>query len=191
MVYYDATHVVYHQKRKKVLLMKKILALVLALMMALSLSSVLAEATPVETVEQLYEGVWVQFEDGFEFYVPADWVQYETTVEMNAQGIFYMCGTADASYMCSLAWKPLEAETTIEEAYAAMQANYPGANLVDVNGIGIIAYIDAENGLLNCIAMDAAEPGMYMFAFSPADDEEFQLLASCIASSIRNIETTL
>jgi len=170
--------------------MKKLLALILSLMMALSLTSALAEATPVETVEQLYEGVWVRFEDGFEFYVPAGWVEFETTAEMNAQGVFYMCGTEDASYMCLLGWKALEEASTVEDMYAAMLTQYPEANLVDVNGVGIIAYIDAANGLLNCIAMDAAEPGIYMFSFTPADDEEFQLLASCIASTIRNFDVT-
>ena len=44
--------------------MKKFLALaILCLMMALSLTPALAEAAVVET---LYDGVWVQFEDGFE-----------------------------------------------------------------------------------------------------------------------------
>ena len=56
--------------------MKKILALVLCLMMALSLTSALAEA-PLTLAEQSYEGVWVQFEDGFEIYLPAEWVEYE------------------------------------------------------------------------------------------------------------------
>ncbi|MGN0997421.1 MAG: hypothetical protein ACI4PG_10985, partial [Candidatus Ventricola sp.] len=65
--------------------MKKLLALVLCLMMACMLSAAVAESA---AMEDLFDGAWVQFEDGFELYLPADWAVFETTEEMNAQGIF-------------------------------------------------------------------------------------------------------
>ena len=163
--------------------MKKFLALILCLMMA-CVSIAVAEET---AIEDLYDGSWVQFEDGFEIYLPNDWYSFECTEEMNAQGIFYVAGTEDMSYSCTLAWQPLEAECTLEELQPTMAAKYPDAEVVEVNGVGLIAYTDAENNLLNCVAMDAAEPGFYLFAFSPADDEEFQNLAGLIAASIRNM----
>ena len=61
--------------------MKKVLAILLCLLMALSMSCAFAE-TATTAAEMLYEGVWVQFEDGFEFYIPANWVQFECTEEM-------------------------------------------------------------------------------------------------------------
>ncbi len=64
--------------------------------------------------------------------------------------------------------------------------NIFSAHIVAINNVALIAYVDADNNLLNCVAMDAAEPGFYLFAFSPADDGDFQALASVIASSIRN-----
>ena len=73
--------------------MKKVLALILCLLMALSLGCASAENVTT-AAEVLYEGVWVQFEDGFEIYLPAEWYEFECTEEMNAQGIFYMAGTA-------------------------------------------------------------------------------------------------
>lgn len=168
---------------KRFIIMKKLLSLVLCLMLALSMVSFAsAEAA---SVEEQFDGTWVKFEDGFEIYLPSSWVEYECTEEMNASGIFYVAGTEDLSYSCMLGWKPLEVDTTLEAAYPAFEQNYPGANLIEVNGVGLIAYIDEENGLLNCVALDATEPGMYMFSFSPADDEDFQYLASAIASSIR------
>ena len=163
--------------------MKKFLALVLCLMMA-CVSIAVAEET---AIEDLYDGSWVQFEDGFEIYLPNDWYSFECTEEMNAQGIFYVAGTEDMSYSCTLAWKALESEISIEDLQAQMVEVYPDAQVVEVNGVGLITYVDSANNLLNCVAMDAAEPGFYLFAVSPADDADFQMLATAIASSIRNI----
>ena len=162
--------------------MKKVLALILCLLTVCTMSAALAEPS----VEELYDGTWVQFEDGFEFYLPADWCAFECTPEMNEKGIFYMAGTEDLSYSCSLSWKALEADLSIEELQAQMATVYPDAQVVEINGVGLVAYVDAANNLLNCIALDATEPGFYLFCFSPADDADFQLLASAIASSIRN-----
>lgn len=171
--------------------MKKVLALVLTLMMVLSLASAFAETAEITSYEDLFDGVWVQFEDGFELYLPAEWVEFETTAEMNAEGIFFMCGSEDAAYTCTLAWTPLEAETSVEEAHEALAETYPGAKVVEVNGIALIVFADLENSLLNFVALDATEPGLYMFAFSPVEDEDFRVLASVIASSIRHIETAV
>ena len=164
--------------------MKKLLALVLCLMMACTLSAAVAEA---RAMEDLFEGAWVQFEDGFELYLPAGWYEFECTPEMNAQGIFYMAGTEDMSYSCTLGWKALDSDCTVEELHAAMVTQYPDAEIIEVNDVALIAYVDAANDLLNCIALDATEPGFYMFAFSPSTDEDFQILAGMIASSIRTL----
>ena len=140
-----------------------------------------------EGVESLFDGVWVQFEDGFEIYLPADWYSVECTPEMNEKGIFYMAGTEDMAYSCTIAWSPLEEDCSVEELQAAMATVYPDAEAVEVNGVGLVVYVDTANGLLNCLALDATEPGFYMFAFSPADDEDFTNLAAVIAASIRNL----
>lgn len=164
--------------------MKKLLALLLCLIMGLSMSAAVAEE--VSTIEMVFDGVWVQFEDGFEFYLPAEWVEYELTEEQNAQGIFYAAGSADGTDLATVSWQPLEKETTIEEAQTILAGVYADAKLVQVNDVGLVAYSDTVNNILNCVAMDATEPGMYIFSFYPGDDEAFQNLAALIASSIRN-----
>lgn len=164
--------------------MKKFLALLLCLMMALSLGAASAETTQ-HAAEVLYEGSWVRFEDGFEIYLPSEWYEFECTEEMNAQGIFYMAGTEDLSYSCTLGWTALEADCTIEELHAEIVKTHPEAKVMDVSGVGLIFYADAENGLLNYIALDATEPGAYLFAFSPANDEVFLVQSAIIASTIR------
>ena len=163
--------------------MKKLLAVTLCLLLAVLVTAVAA----AEAVEGLFDGTWVQFEDGFEIYLPSDWYEFECTEEMNAQGIFYMAGTEDMSYSCTMAWQALEEDCTVEAFHAELVTAYPGAELVEVNGIAVIVYADLENNLLNCITLDASEPGFYMFAFSPADDEDFQNLAAAITASIRNL----
>lgn len=166
--------------------MKKFLALILCLLMALSMTAAVAEEAPAVLAEELYEGVWVQFEDGFEFYLPAGWVEYELTTEANAMGLFYAAGSEDGVYLCTLGWQPLEAEVTIEKAQTLLAASYPTATLTDVNGVGMVYYMDEANNTLNFVALDGAEPGFYVFAFTPGNDEDFQVLAALIASTIRN-----
>lgn len=173
--------------------MKKFIALVLCLLMAISMFSAVAETEaanePIEiVVEELFDGVWVEFTDGFELYLPADWYSYECTEEDLANGIFFFAGNEDVSKSCTISWSALETECTIEEAYLSLLESEPEASLLSVNGVGLITYTDEENGVLSCVALDAAEPGLYFFGFSPADDEEFALLASAIVVSIRNVE---
>lgn len=173
--------------------MKKFLVLLLCLLVSFSMFSAVAEtalgtATDVEPIEMLFDGVWVKFEDGFEFYLPSNWVEYELTQEDYAGGIFYAAGSEDGTYSALIGWSALEAEMTIEELQAALAGVYPDADVVEVNGVALLAFTDTETNLITCIAMDGTEPGYYMFAFSPADDENFQNLAALIASSIRNCE---
>jgi len=164
--------------------MKKVLALILCLMMALSLGIASAE-TAQHPAEVLYEGAWVQFEDGFEIYLPSEWYQYECTEEMKAKGVFYMAGTEDLAYSCTLAWMPLVADCTIEELHTEMVKTHPEAKVMEVSGVGLIFYVDTVNGLLNYVALDATQPGAYLFAFSPVDDEVFLVQSAIIASTIR------
>ena len=168
--------------------MKKMFALVLALMMLFSVTAFAEEAT-VLPAEELFEGVWVQFPDGgFELYMPADWYSFDVTEDMMAKGIFFLAGTEDLSYSCTLAWTPFEAECTIEELYAEIVANEPEATLNVVNGVGLIVYADDANNLLNFVALDGIDTGAYLFAFNPPTDENFVVLAALIASTIRNIQ---
>ena len=164
--------------------MKKLLALVMALIMLLSSAAVAEEIV----YEQFFDGTWVQFEDGFEIYLPSEWLELEVTDEMLEGGIFYAVMSPDGAYTCQMIWSALDAEYTYEEALAEVDAIYPGAELLEVNGIGLICFADAENDILGFAALDGAEPGLYMFFFTPMADENLQLLASVIASSLRLIE---
>ena len=164
--------------------MKKLLALVMALMMLLCSAAVAEEVA----YEDLFDGTWVQFEEGFELYLPSDWLVLESTEEELAAGIAFTVCSPDEAYYMALAWSGLEAELTIEELQAALvEAGYP-VEPVEVNGIALLVMADADNNTLSFIGMDAAEPGYYTFIFTPMNDENLQVLASVIASSLRNIQ---
>ena len=164
--------------------MKKLLALVLALLMFLS-SAAMAEEI---VYEQFFDGTWVQFEDGFELYLPSEWLELEVTDDMLEGGIFYAVMSPDGKYTCQVGWSPLDADYTYEEALAQVEAVYPGAKLMEVNGIGLICFGDGANDILGFAALDGAEPGLYMFFFTPMSDENLQIMASVIASSLRMIK---
>lgn len=166
--------------------MKKLLALFLCLLLGFSMTNAVAAETT--GIELLYEGTWVQFEDGFEFYLPSEWVSYEVDEEMLLSGIAYAAGPEDGSMLVTVGWLALEKDMTVYEAQAVLAVNYPDAAVVDVNGVGLIGYMDAANNTMNCVALDGTEAGAYIFSFTPADNEDVQNLGALIASSIRNIQ---
>lgn len=164
--------------------MKKLLALVLALLMLLSTTAMAEEID----YSQFFDGTWVQFEEGFELYLPSDWLVLESTEEELASGIAFSVCSPDEAYYMALAWSGLEAELTIDELQAALvEAGYP-VEPVEVNNIALLVMGDAENDTLSFIGMDAAEPGYYTFIFAPMSDENLQVMASVIASSLRNLQ---
>ena len=168
--------------------MKKILfALILCVAMAFSFGAV-AQETEILPAEELFDGVWIQFEDGFEFYLPSDWYAVaEIPQEWLEMGVFYAACTEDMAYSVTLEWHPLGEGEGIEDVLYAVMSNFENAQIVEVNGVEMVLYGNAENDQIIFIAMDAAEPGMYCFVFTPGSDEDFQLLAALIASTIRNI----
>ena len=160
--------------------MKKFFALMLVLLTLLMAGTVLAEAP--------FEGVWVQFEEGFEVLLPAEWLEIEVTEDMAAQGVFYVACSEDGEHLVQMMWSPLETEMTAQEVQAELVTEYTDAEVLEINGIEFISLSDEANDLFCLCALDGAEPGLYMFWFSPNSDETFVDTAVAIATSIRNIE---
>ena len=163
--------------------MKKFFALMLTLLMVLMAGSAMADLA-----EAPFEGVWVQFEDGFEILLPADWLEIELLEEWIAGGIFYAACSPDGANTVQLAWMPLETEMTAQQVQADQATVYPDAEVMQINGIEFIGLTDVENVMFCMAALDGAEPGLYMFWFTPDSDEAFVDTAVAIAASIRNIE---
>jgi len=159
--------------------MKKFFALLLMMAMLLT-GAALAEAP--------FEGVWVQFDAGFEVLMPGEWLEMEVTEEMMTSGIFYAACSPDGANTVQMSWAALEAPMTIEEIRAALDTAYPGAEIVEFNGIQFVSCSDVENDLFSMTALDGVDLGMYTFWFTPDSDEAFVETAVAIATSIRNIE---
>jgi len=162
--------------------MKKLLALALAMLMVLGCVRAMAQS-----IEDLYDGVWVQFDGGFEVYMPSDWLEVELTEEDAANGYFYSACSADQSILMMMAWAPLESAVTLNELYEILSANYP-AEMLTVNGIGLICMGDAENNTVSFIGLDGVDLGYYSFLFAPVSDDETKAYAAAIAASLRNLQ---
>lgn len=165
--------------------MKKIFALVVALMLSLTCA---AMAEEVVNVEEMYDGVWVNFEDdGFAMYLPSDWLEIEVTEEMLAGGVYYVIASPDGAYTFQLAWAELEADMTVEDLLADVQTLYPEAEIVSFETFDAVCYADAENNVLAFAALDATAPGMYVFNFTPVS-EETAGIATLLMTSVTPIE---
>ena len=160
--------------------MKKFLAMMLLAAMLIVAGVAAAEAP--------FEGVWVQFDGGFEVLLPANWLELEVTEEMTAGGVFYAACSEDGANTVQMAWSALEAETTAQDVQAALNTKYPGAEVVEFNGIEFVTFVDEQNDLFGMAGLDGVDQGMYTFWFTPNSDEAFVDTAVAIATSIRNIQ---
>lgn len=160
--------------------MKKFLSLMLLAVTLLLAGNAVAEAP--------FEGVWVQFEDGFEVLLPANWLEIEVTEEMIAGGIFYAACSEDGANTVQMSWSALEAAMTAQEVQAALATQYPDASVLEINEIEFVGFTDEANDLFGMVALDGVDLGIYTFWFTPNSDEAFVDTAVAIATSIRNIE---
>ena len=159
--------------------MKKLVSLLLCLMML-----AVAGFACAESVEDLYAGEWVQITDGPKLYIPEGWVELEITEEFAADGLFYAVATPDYECTCQLYWFPLDEDMEVEELLVEMEAAFPGCELLDLGNAAFVCFADMEADVLGFAALDANEPGLYQFMFTPASNEDLQLVASAIVASM-------
>ena len=159
--------------------MKKFLGLVAAMMMMTFAFGAMAEAP--------FEGAWVQFDAGFEIYLPNDWLELEIAEEDMEAGIYYAVCSPDGAHVVQLTWNALDAEYTLEALQAELATAYPDAEIGVLNDISFVGYTDAENDMNVLVALDGEEPGLYGFWFYPASDETFAETGIAIMQSIRLI----
>lgn len=159
--------------------MKKTLAMILVL---ISLFTCAAFA------EEAIELVPITFEDGFQISLPSDWLELEVDDEMLEAGIFYAACSSDGANTVQISWNSLEAEIAIEDVQADLAGTYADAAVVELNGIPFVGFTDADNDACGFTTLDAVEPGLYTFWFTPASDEAFYETAGAIIGTICNVE---
>ncbi len=164
--------------------MKKLISGVLIVLLVLTASAAFAEAAAAPE-NAAFEGTWVQFEDGFEIYLPSDWIVSDVTDELKAAGIFYAVASPDGAHSMQVAWSEDAGAATAEEIKTQLEAVYSGVELLNINGIDFVSYDNTENDCTGIIAL-GQNGDMFLFNFYPASDESFAPTALTIATSIRN-----
>ena len=166
--------------------MKKFFALIIALMML----TCTAFAEEAFNIEDLYEGEWIHFEDdGFEMYLPSDWLVLEIDQEtLENSGIYYAVASPDGSCTFQLAWSQMETPTDLTALLADIQTVYPEAAQVSMLNIETICYADVEADILAFAVLDEADQGVFFFNFTPASNEDMVTLATLMMNSITPVE---
>ena len=163
--------------------MKKLVSFVLIAMLALTFTAALAESDA--PADAAFEGSWVQFEDGFEIYLPNDWVVVDPTDEMIQSGIFYAVTSPDGARNMQVAWSEEAGAADANAVKTQLEGTYTDVQILNINGIDFVTYMDAQNDSTGIVAL-GANGDMFLFNFYPASDEEFAPIAVTIATSIRN-----
>ena len=167
--------------------MKKLFALMIALVMLLSCAAIAEEGVNVEV---LYEGEWVEFsDDGFLMYIPAGWVQMEIDEEtLENSGIYYAITSPDGSSSFQLAWSALEEEMDMAALLADIQTAYPTAKQLTLGATEAVCYANAEADIVAFAVLDQVDLGVFYFNFTPASSKDMITLASLMMTSITPME---
>lgn len=170
--------------------MKKMLAMLLAVLTLCFGAAAMAESVEVTDVEGAFDGVWVQFENaGFQIYVPSEWIDLEISDEEEESGVFFHAASEDGAYEMSIMYAELDGATyTHEDMKAELEASYPGATDVTINDIQAVACYDSANDIYALAALDSEGTGMFVFYFKPASDDTMTQIADVIVASLSPIE---
>lgn len=161
--------------------MKKLIALLVAMMMLLAMPFAYAE----EEVEMPFEGEWYDFET-FAVYLPVNLVEAEVTEEMEENGIYCALTNEDGTRAIQFAYAALEEEITVEDLVAGFQEAYGEDNVqtVEANDSTFVYYVDEENESVCFVVADPVDLGLYMFVFTPVTDDEFMENAGSIIATV-------
>ena len=115
-----------------------------------------------------YEGVWVEFEDGFKLYLPSDWNTYVISDEQRQAGVLYQAGATSGATQTPAQIAVNDGEsgglTSIEEiAQNLSMVGYTVEDLITINGIDCVAYSYDAQDLTGVMFFCPNNPN-YMFA---------------------------
>lgn len=176
--------------------MKKILALVMALMMLFSVSAFAETAytyTEYNYDETLFAeigGEWIALEGlGLMFYLPDIYLPTEIPEFMTEVGVIGLFGTEAGSSIMTVSYGPaVDAEgnaiTTLEDLAAFFTST--GATNVDiilVNGIPVVTNLMAESDMVT-YSVFFEDSTQCLFSFVPASDANTAVMAGLTISSL-------
>lgn len=169
--------------------MKKMLAMLLAVLTLCFGAAAMAESVEVTDVEGAFDGVWVQFEDaGFQIYVPSEWIDLEISDEEAESGVFFHAASEDGAYEMNITYTELDHAITHEEMKAILEENSTNTADIEINGIPAVACYDEDDDLYTLFVLGENGIGMYAFGFAPASDDGMTQIADVIVASFSAIE---
>ena len=179
--------------------MKKILALILAGMMAISAGAAVyaeeaTEAAEPEVIEfdyqdvdqELYEGTWINTGLGFDMYLPSEWTLLEVDEESDV--VFQAAESEEGGRNVAVTYTEEGGVESTEDLYAQLEAGgYTGLQYVDMSGILGVGF-DSDEKKVSGVAFIDTDGALYTVVLGPTDDEEFQAIALNIFMSISPTE---
>ena len=158
--------------------MKKIIALVMAMLLAFSCAAFATEAAEEIVLEVSYEGAWVEMDYGLGLFVPTDWFIAELTEDQMNAGIFAFFTNEDMTETLQISIAALaDPSITLESQVEALAEVYDGVALYELPNCNMLTYADYERGVFCGMTIDSENGLLYTLNFMPYS-EEFAALAS-------------
>ena len=172
--------------------MKKLLTLMLALCLLGSFA--LAEEASVITYEDVQpmieqmEGNFVLLEQlGLQIWLPSELVQMEVSEEDAAAGRYALFMDEEQTGYLAIDCMNVEG-MTLDQFYAnALESAAKEVELVTINGLGAVVYVDEENNLLSATLIDT-NSNLINFIMGPASEEGAKESFALIMASLQAAE---
>ena len=114
-----------------------------------------------------YDGAWMDFEDGFKLYLPADWAYAKVTEAQAAAGLFYRACGADGTQAVAVSWMNAGAISTPRDLCASFEAlgcvNVAAATL---NGLPVALFERSEEDYRGAAFFHPAYPGYILAVYA-------------------------
>ena len=139
-----------------------------------------------------YEGVWVEFEDGFKLYLPSDWNTYVISDEQRQAGVLYQAGDTSGATQTpaqiAVNYGESGGLTSIEEiAQNLSMVGYTVEDLITINGIDCVAYSYDAQDLTGVMFFCPNNPN-YMFAVVGYNYSQNVDTIACILCSLSLVQ---
>ena len=133
----------------------------------------------------LYEGVWLSFDPGFDLYLPSDWYELPVSAEDEAQGAIYQCGPDQKGESGCLYFQQNQRYNQSLETFEEAFADYGCTDFsyASANGIRFLEY---ENPQMDTRGLTFIMPDgmLYSLLLSPSSDEEFSRIWENVKRSL-------
>lgn len=172
--------------------MKKLFAIVLALVLALSTIPALAESAlnweDVEANVSEDDGTFYLIDElGIILWIPVEMNPVELDDKDAEAGLIGVFATEDGSCAVVIQYLNVKADALDDVVAVLVESGATDFEEVTVNGIPCLSFAMPEQDA-GCLALASDEGDFLMFTFAPISDEVFSIVAGFIIASIQEAE---